>query len=151
MNTDKKIQEAVAMGERNIKIAKLAQNFCRNLKVEKSRLGGTGIVEEMTGLPIGLMECRCQYARAHGLAGGDSEAIALDFYDRNCTDCDKREAVGMPSLLNLVDERNKKAADEAEKRVFDGLTELLHGFKEIRMNGSQPETPPGDPAPRAAG
>ncbi|EAT58853.1 cyclic peptide export ABC transporter [Chlorobium ferrooxidans] len=25
-------------------------------------------------------------------------------------------------------------ADEAEKRVFDGLTELLHGFKEIRMN-----------------
>jgi len=28
-----------------------------------------------------------------------------------------------------------QAADEAEKRVFDGLTELLHGFKEIRMNG----------------
>ncbi len=30
-----------------------------------------------------------------------------------------------------------QAADEAEKRVFDGLTELLHGFKEIRMNGSR--------------
>ncbi|NTW69313.1 MAG: cyclic peptide export ABC transporter [Chlorobiaceae bacterium] len=27
-----------------------------------------------------------------------------------------------------------KAADDAEKRVFDALTELLHGFKEIRMN-----------------
>jgi len=122
MNTDKKIQEAVAMGERNIKIAKLAQNFCRNLKVEKSRLGGTGIVEEMTGLPIGLMECRCQYARAHGLAGGNSEAIALDFYDRNCADCDKREAVGMPSLLNLVDERNKKEAERKKKQeIFERI------------------------------
>lgn len=74
-----RIQEAIAMGKRNLEIIKLAQNFCRNLKVEKSRAGGTGIVEQMTGLPIGLMECRCQYASAHGFAGGNSEAIAIDF------------------------------------------------------------------------
>ena len=28
-----------------------------------------------------------------------------------------------------------QSASEAEGRVFDGLTELLHGFKEIRLNG----------------
>jgi len=30
-----------------------------------------------------------------------------------------------------------QAADEAEKKVFDALGELLHGFKEIRMNGAR--------------
>lgn len=119
---DDKIEKAIAMGERNLEIAKLAHNFCKNLTVEKSRMGGTGIVEQMTGLPIGLMECRCRYARAHGLAGGNSETIALDFYDRNCVDCDKREAVGMPSLLNIVDERNKKEAESKKKQeIFEHL------------------------------
>ncbi len=30
-----------------------------------------------------------------------------------------------------------QSASDAEKRVFDGLTELLHGFKEIRMSGAR--------------
>ena len=115
-DADKRIKEAIAMGERNLEIIKLAQNFCAHLKLGKSRVGGTGIVEQMTGLPIGLMECRCQYARAHGLSGGDSETIALDFYDRNCVDCDKRVPIGMPSLLNLVEEKKKKELERKKQQ-----------------------------------
>ncbi len=112
----KRIQEALEIGKRNQEIIGLAQNFCKNLQVEKPRWSGTGIPEQLTGLPIGARACRCAHARARGLSGMDFKTVAIDFYERNCSDCDKREPVTLPNLSILVEEKNKRQ-QENKKRV----------------------------------
>jgi putative ATP-binding cassette transporter len=53
-------------------------------------------------------------------------------------------AFGLAGLVVAVRFKRAKAlrafmqsAEASERRVFDGLTELLHGFKEVRMSGSR--------------
>ncbi len=46
-------------------------------------------------------------------------------------------AVAIRSARVKALRRFMQSASEAEKRVFDGLTELLHGFKEVRMCGAR--------------
>jgi len=112
----KRIQEAFEIGKRNQEIINLTQNFCKHLQIEKPRWSGTGIPEQLTGLPIGARACRCKYARAHGLSGMDFKTVALDFYERNCSDCHTHEPVGLPNLSTLVEEKDKRQ-QESKKRM----------------------------------
>ena len=100
---DDGIQKALRIGEANAAVIKLAQNWCANLQVEK--FGGTGLVEIETGLPIGMRRFKCAHASAAGFAGMDLRSIALDFYDRTCSGCQKRVPVMLPNLSQLVGER----------------------------------------------
>jgi len=45
------MMETLAAGERNHENVKLIQNWCGNVRVERS--GGIGMIEQMTGVPIG--------------------------------------------------------------------------------------------------
>lgn len=101
---DDRIAKAIRIGEENAVVIELYQNFCSNLEVE--RFGGTGLVEDQTGLPIGSRSFKCQYASAGGMAGMNLEMIALDFYDRNCKGCAKRIPVRLPNLSKLVADRD---------------------------------------------
>ena len=107
---DDQINRAIRIGEDNAVIIQLYQNFCANLQVE--RFGGTGIVEIETGLPIGSRSFKCQHASAGGMAGMDLRVIALDFYDRNCKGCEKRIAVRMPNLSDVVAERDEEIHEQ---------------------------------------
>lgn len=107
---DEAIAKAFRIGQANAEIATLAQNWCAHLQIQ--RWGGTGMVEEMTGLPVGMRFFKCDYASAAGMAGMDLRHIALDFYDRNCKGCDKRHPVRMPNLGDLVAEREESAKDQ---------------------------------------
>jgi hypothetical protein len=109
MTMDDSIQRALRIGERNKEIIELAHNWCAHLEVRQ--VGGVGVVEIQTGLPIGMRSFKCPYASAAGLAGMDLEVVALDFYDRNCADCRQRQAVRLPNLSSLVGKR-----DEAKQR-----------------------------------
>ncbi len=100
MNTDRGIQRAISIGEANKRVTELAQNWCAHLRVELR--GGVGIVEQMTGLPIGMRAITCEYARARGIAGMDLEHVAIDFYERNCIGCQDRRPVRLPNLLELA-------------------------------------------------
>jgi len=107
---DDQINRAIRIGKDNAVIIQLYQNFCASLQVE--RFGGTGMVEIETGLPIGSRSLKCQHASAGGMAGMDLRGIALDFYDRNCKGCEKRIAVRMPNLSDVVAERDDEIQEQ---------------------------------------
>lgn len=110
---DKEFQKAVEAGERNRAALELVQNWCAHAKIEK--FGGTGMIEQATGLPIGNHGLKCDYANAGGMYTWDLRDAALDFYDRHCIDCKHRKPVGIPNLLNLVKERDDRQAKEAKE------------------------------------
>ncbi|WP_188393740.1 hypothetical protein [Mesorhizobium sp. SARCC-RB16n] len=110
---DKEIQKAIEAGERNRAAMELVRNWCAHAKVEKH--GGTGLVEQATGLPIGHHGLKCDYATAGGMFTWDLQDAALDFYDRNCIDCKHRKPVSIPNLLSLVKERDERRAEEAKE------------------------------------
>ncbi len=101
-----RIQEAVAIGERNQRTLELLHNWCGHVRVRKH--GGVGMVEQMTGLPIGHHFLECPHAPAGGMAAWDLAETALDFHDRNCVDCKFRKAMGIPNLSILLAEREQR-------------------------------------------
>jgi len=124
MDIDRDIQRAMDIGRANQKVLELVRNWCAHLVVEIPPWGGVGLLEQATGLPIGMRHIRCQYARAAGIAGMDLERVALDFYDRNCVGCKERRPVRLPNLLQLVEERARElqrqeqyAQDAAQERA----------------------------------
>jgi len=114
MSIDRDIDRAVASGERNKRTIELVRNWCAHAKVKK--FGGVGLVEQQTGLPIGHHSMECDYAPAGGMAAWDFADAALDFYDRNCVGCAKRQVVRLPNLSNLVEERSRAQACAAAER-----------------------------------
>jgi len=107
----------VRTGERNKQVMELVHNWCSHAQVRNQ--GGTGLIAVQTGLPIGMFGMQCDFAPAGGIAGWYLEEGALDFYDRNCVHCDKRQAVRLPNLSQLVGERDRELArrTEAAKRA----------------------------------
>ena len=109
---DDEINKAIEVGERNRSTLLLVRNWCSFARIKK--YGGVGIIEQQTGLPIGHHGLECDHATAGGIFAFDLREAALDFYDRNCIDCTKRNAVGIPNLGNLVKERNDQRELEAQ-------------------------------------
>jgi hypothetical protein len=134
MDTERRINMAIASGERNKEAMDLIRNWCRHARVEK--FGGVGIVEAQTGLPIGHHSMACAYAAAGGMAMWDLGEAALDFHDRNCVGCIHRAPVGLPNLSKLVGERDKVRAEQArdEERRKEALAASHTARKERRAN-----------------
>jgi len=116
---DPEVDRAIERGTRNQDILRLAHNWCAHLTV--GPWGGIGLVEQMTGLPIGIKQFRCPYAKAAGFAGADLGVVVLDFYERNCVGCTDRKPVRLPNVLQLVEahdieqkRREELARSEAE-------------------------------------
>jgi hypothetical protein len=111
----------------------LISNWCAYVSIKKS--GGTGIVEQQTGLPIGHRYLECQHAPASGMAGSDLALIALDFHDRNCVDCKFRESVGLPNLTTLLSQRDAHRAQQrqAQQRAEQQVAERLAARESARQ------------------
>lgn len=107
--------DAIQMGRRNKEIIDLFSNWCAHITV--AVVGGVGLYEQMSGLPIGMRGFRCPHARGHGIAGMQLENVALDFFDRNCAGCDKRVAVRLPNITELVNARDGRVAKEEAERT----------------------------------
>jgi hypothetical protein len=105
-----RIEEAVAVGQRNQKTLELLHNWCGHVKPR--RHGGVGMVEVATGLPIGHFFLECPYAPAGGMAAFELSETALDFHDRNCVDCKHRKPMGFPNLSALLAERNQRRVQQ---------------------------------------
>lgn len=108
MRRDDQFETAIAGGKRNAEVMELVRNWCAHARAK--RMGGVGMIEQATGLPIGHMSMECDHAPEGGMAAWDFGESALDFYDRNCASCTMRMPVGLPNLSKLVTER-----DEARK------------------------------------
>jgi hypothetical protein len=117
LSVDRDFKIATEAGERNRTTMELVRKWCTHVRIKK--FGGTGTVEQMTGLPIGNHGLECDHATAGGMYAWDLRDAALDFYDRNCADCKMRKAVGVPNLSSLVKERDDQRAADAQKALAD--------------------------------
>jgi hypothetical protein len=143
MNWDPNTQSAINTGVANKRIIELVQNWCAHVTCET--YGGTGLVEIQTGLPIGMRRLRCPHASAAGMAGMQLDVVALDFYDQNCSTCQKRQPVRLPNLSELVHERDRNQAQQAEanSRAVEQYTLALRertARREALSKGCDPAT-----------
>lgn len=114
---DRDIEKAIKSGERNRDVMQLVYSWCLHARVQKT--GGTGIIEAQTGLPIGHHAMVCDYAPASGIATWDLAHSAIDFYDRNCVNCQQRVPRGLPNISILIRERDesKRLAANREAKI----------------------------------
>lgn len=119
MVTDRSIERAIESGQRNADGIVLVKNWCAHIRIEK--MGGVGMIEQMTGLPIGHHGLACDHASRAGMMSWYIRDAALDFYDRYCITCSLRKPVRLPNLQSWVIERDaavaqQRAREEAEAR-----------------------------------
>lgn len=111
------IADTIKAGERNRDTMVLVRNYCANARIEK--FGGTGLIEQATGLPIGHHSMRCDFAPEGGMACWDLRDAVIDFYDRNCAGCQHRHPLRLPNLLEIIAERDRARAAREARDAFD--------------------------------
>lgn len=132
MNLDPDIQRAIAEGQRNQAAKELIHNWCRHARVEK--LGGIGLIEAQTGLPIGHHAMVCDFATIQTGFHYSLEDAALQFHDANCVNCPKREHVALPNLAKLLAqrERDRELAQLRAKDTERKKNEALRNRSDVR-------------------
>jgi hypothetical protein len=100
-----RIQDAIENGQRNQHVLQMLYNWCGHVRTRKQ---GVGLVEQMTGLPIGHMSLECPHAPAGGMSAFELSDTVLDFHDRNCVDCKFRKPMGFPNISELLAERERR-------------------------------------------
>jgi hypothetical protein len=110
----------------------LVGKWCAHARAK--RMGGVGMIEQMTGLPISHFSMECDHAPEGGMAAWDFGESALDFYDRNCASCTVRKPVGLPNLSKLVTERDeaRKVAAAREQIEQDKVVRALEARSQAR-------------------
>ena len=101
--------ELVGGGAANAEAAELTRRFCRRARIEA--VGGNSPVGSMIGLPMGLLEVRCEHAPPPRSQGHVALDLAIEFYEAHCTACPYRDGTGeLPSLATLAGRRATKEA-----------------------------------------
>ncbi len=104
---------AVEMGQTNTEAVELTRRHCRHARIEL--VGGNSWVGSALGLPMGLMEVRCEHAAPPRSQGHQALELAIEFYNENCVNCPYREGTG--ELPNLATEAADRAASEAKRQT----------------------------------
>ena len=117
---DDQYSRAIQIGEENLKILHLAFAWCEHINVTKGPLG-TGLVEQLTFLPISGGSLRCDFAKAPTMFAMPLANTAVEFYEKNCIGCPKRKATDQTNHLGTwadvhIREREKRAAEAELKR-----------------------------------
>lgn len=115
------IDRATAIGIENAEVLALAANWCEHIGATRGPMGGVGIVEQTTGLPVGGGSLRCSYARAPTHFGMQLKFTAADFYEKNCIGCSHHKPTGRTPHLGIwadavLAERDEQARKAAEAR-----------------------------------
>jgi hypothetical protein len=108
--------KAVQMGRTNAEAIELTRRHCRHARVEL--VGGNSFVGNALGLPMGLLEVRCEHAAPPRTQGHQALELAIEFYNQNCVECPFREGTGeLPNLATVAADRAaEEAALQAEKQ-----------------------------------
>jgi hypothetical protein len=105
--------EGVDIGRANVEAIELTRRHCRHARIDL--VGGNSYVGTMMGLPMGLLEVRCEHAPPPRIQGHNALELAIEFYQANCVGCPHRDPSGLvPTLAAVVEGR---AAEEAGKKA----------------------------------
>ena len=128
------IERAVQLGHDNQRLIELVEAHCANARIVRE--GGSGLVEQQTGLPIGMRSIRCDHAAppsgfAHNLA-----FLVEDFYRANCVGCPHRRIRGIPNLATWCEERAAERArhEESARRVAEERARSLVARQAMRRH-----------------
>jgi hypothetical protein len=111
-NIENSVERAVQLGRDNQKLIELVEAHCANARVVREGWGG--MVEEQTGLPIGMRSIRCDHAAAPSGFASNLAFLVEDFYRANCIGCPHREMRGIPNLATWYEEREAERARQEE-------------------------------------
>ena len=105
----------VALGQRNAEVIELFARFCRNVRVEV--MGGVGMIEAQTGLPIGHRAFRCAYASGRTAFSMHLEDVAVEFYEEHCRGCADRVRSGLlgENIATLAEAQRSASQARAER------------------------------------
>ena len=134
-------EELVELGRENARIIGLAKSWCANIRSDRGMMG-VGLVEQMTGLPIGGGTFRCDHARFPAPHGMRLNSIALEFYASNCRECEHREPAG-PLLEHLGSwaeshlARREQQDQESQRvrQIADEEREMRRAARNLRLGG----------------
>jgi hypothetical protein len=116
MDTGRLFEQAAAMGRRNQEVIELARRHCTHMQFPEWELGGRGMAEAATGLPINTRRVHCAYAAPSHSASANLEWIAGDFYKSNCVGCPNRLPTGeVPNLATVIEAHEAEQARLAEQ------------------------------------
>jgi hypothetical protein len=116
----KEFDEAVERGRSNAEAIELTRRHCRHARIQL--VGGNSMAGGMLGLPMGLMEVRCEHAPPPRTQGHVALELALAFYQANCIGCPHRNGTGeLPSLSTIAAARatERKAREAAERQAAE--------------------------------
>jgi hypothetical protein len=120
--TQDRIEDVIAIGERNAELISLALGWCKHPRADRSMMG-IGLVEEMTGLPISGGRLTCDYAEnPPRFSGMQLEKSALVLYEQNCRGCQYRDPGGIvPNLSTWAEPILALRAQEEEARETEAV------------------------------
>src|SRR5262249_10919 len=113
----------------------LARRHCTHMQFPEWELGGRGMAEAATGLPINTRRVHCAHAAPSHSASANLEWIAGDFYKANCVGCPKRLPTGeVPNLATIIEagEGEEAVIGEQEQRRLTDLRNVWSARAERR-------------------
>lgn len=123
-NVDRVFDDFLAVGRRNLETMELARRHCTHMEFREWELGGRGMAEAATGLPINTRRVHCAYAPPAGSAAMNLDWIASEFYKKNCRGCPHRRSTGeLPNLATTIEAREAELVAE-ENRERQRLEDL---------------------------
>jgi hypothetical protein len=128
--------EAVGRGRTNAQAIELTQRHCRHARIEA--VSGNSLVGSMLGIPMGLLEVRCEHAPPPRTQGHQALDLAIEFYQANCIGCPFRAPTTgeLPNLATVAGER--AAAEAARKAVAQrAADERARRYRERRERRRQ--------------
>jgi len=125
--------QAVATGEANLDAAELTRRHCGHARIELA--GGNSRVGDMLGLPMGLLQVRCEHAPPPPRQGHAALDLAVEFYQANCVGCPHHApGGGWPTLATVAGQRaaEQAARQDAAQRAADARARRYQQRRERR-------------------
>lgn len=102
---ERHIQEAMELGQRNARLLRQVQNWCRHLNI---RMESRGLLAEMSNLPIGMLSIECEHASAGGTMSMHLNHVATDFITRNCRNCPQHQLIDIDNIgRSILDQEDQ--------------------------------------------
>lgn len=123
---EKRIADSFKLGEANAALIPRLQRWCDHLRVEQT---SAGLLAEMSGLPIGMIQVTCPHA-SKGIQAMQLREVAAYFVTQNCQSCPHHKELHPDNvgreILRTADqvreERSKpKPVTSESKRRLRGL------------------------------
>ncbi len=124
-NEEREMHQSIEMGEANSALIRRLQPWCSHLNV---KLVSSGLLAQMSGLPIGRMSIECPHAKK-GISAMDLRRVAAYFVNENCRNCPHHEELNADNagreILREAENVNVERSKTAESNSSPAKLRLL--------------------------